>query len=56
MEIARLDMDGYAERRVRHITGDFDDGIMACHHMDAAAGRFVMDVRRRVLGAPKPAC
>lgn len=55
MEITRLDMDGYAERRVRHITGDFDDGIMACHHLDAAAGRFVIDVRRRVLGAPRPA-
>ena len=47
MEITRLDMLGYAEHRVRHVTGDFDDAIMACHHMDAAAGRFVIDVRRK---------
>jgi hypothetical protein len=54
MEITRLDETGYAERRVRHVIGDFEDGIMACHHMDAAAGRVVIDVRRRMLGAPKP--
>lgn len=53
MEITRLDMEGYGEQRTRHVTGDFDEGIMACHHMDAVAGRFVIDVRRRVLGAPK---
>jgi len=50
MEVTRLDMAGYSERRARHVTGDFDDAIMACHHMDAAAGRFVIDVRRRFLG------
>lgn len=55
MEVTRLDMEGYSERRARHVTGDFDDRIMACHHMDAAAGRFVIDVRRRVSGAAKPA-
>lgn len=55
MEVTRLDMTGYEERRVRHITGAFDDGVMACHHLDAAAGRIVIDVRRSFLGAPKPA-
>ncbi|MCB1358619.1 MAG: hypothetical protein KDK53_19720 [Maritimibacter sp.] len=55
MEITRLDMLGFSERRVRHVTGDFDDAIMACHHMDSAAGRFVIDVRRRILRARKPA-
>ena len=54
MEITRLDQSGYAERRVRHVVGDFDETIMGCHHMDAAAGRFVIDVRRRSLVAPKP--
>ncbi|PIE06986.1 MAG: hypothetical protein CSA74_09405 [Rhodobacterales bacterium] len=53
MQITRLDMEGYAEERVRHVTGDFAPGLMGCHHMDAAAGRFVIDVRRRTLGAPK---
>lgn len=53
MEITRLDMEGYSERRLRHVTGDFENGIMACHHMDAAAGRFVIDVRRQLLGRSK---
>ena len=53
MEITRLDPTGYEEHRVRHLVGDFAKEIMACHHMDAAAGRFVIDVRRRMLGAPK---
>lgn len=53
MEITRLDETGYEEHRVRHVVGDFSEGIMACHHMDAAAGRFVIDVRRRALGGPK---
>ena len=48
-------MTRYAERRVRHVTGDFDDRVMACHHMDATAGRFVIDVRRKLLVAPKAA-
>lgn len=54
MEICRLDATGYEERRVRRLAGDFAEGIIACHHMDAAAGRFVIDVRRPFLGAPKP--
>ena len=52
MEITRLDETGYQETRLRHVLPDFTDGIMACHHMDAAAGRFVIDVRRRALGGP----
>lgn len=53
MEITRLDMTGYAEHPVRHVTGDFDDDVIACHHMDAAAGRFVIDVRRPMLSLRK---
>ncbi len=53
MEITRLDASGYEEHRVRHLVGDFEAEIMACHHLDAAAGRFVIDVRRRALGAPR---
>lgn len=53
MEITRLDDTGYEERPLRHIVADFADGIMACHHTDAAAGRFVIDVRLRAIGGPK---
>jgi hypothetical protein len=52
MEITRLDATGYEEQRLRHVVPDFGTGIMACHHMDAAAGRFIIDVRRRSVGAP----
>lgn len=53
MEITRLDDTGYEERPLRHIVADFADGIMACHHTDAAAGRFVIDVRLQAMGGPK---
>jgi len=53
MEITRLDDTHYEERRIRHIQPDFRPDIMACHHMDAAAGRFIIDMRRRALGGPK---
>ena len=51
MEITELSPARYAERRVRHVTPDFMPGIMGCHHLDAAGGRFVVDVRRRYIGA-----
>lgn len=45
MEIVRLDIDHYEERRMRHITPDFMPGLMGCHHFDALDGWCVMDVR-----------
>jgi hypothetical protein len=51
MEITALTPTEYSEERVRHITPDFAPGIMGCHHFDAAGGRFVLDVRRRYIGA-----
>ena len=47
MEITRIDMEGYAERRVRHIAPDFQRGAIGCHHMDFAGGQVVIDVRYR---------
>lgn len=47
MEIVRLDLDHYEERRQRHIAPDFAPGLTGCHHFDAAAGWFVIDARRR---------
>ena len=46
MEIVRLDLDHYEERRARHITPDFAPGLIGCHHFDAADGWFVIDVRQ----------
>lgn len=46
MEITRLDLDHYEERRLRHITPDFAPGLSGCHHLDVADGWFVIDVRR----------
>ena len=47
MEITRLDMAGYAERRVRHVRPGFRPGVIGCHHIDFAGGRVVIDVRYR---------
>ncbi len=46
MEIVRLDLDHYEERRLRHITPDFAPGLIGCHHFDALDGWFVIDVRQ----------
>lgn len=46
MEIVRLDLDHYEERRLRHITPDFAPGLGGCHHFDALDGWFVIDVRQ----------
>ena len=45
MEITRLDRDGYAERRIRHVTPDLAPEVMGCHHFDAAGGQYVIDLR-----------
>jgi len=45
MAIDRLDIDDYAEHRIRHITPDFAPGLIGCHHMDSASGRVIIDVR-----------
>jgi len=45
MQIETLTALEYAERRIRHITPDFDATLIGCHHFDSAAGRFVIDVR-----------
>lgn len=50
-EITELSMTAFSERRLRHIRPDFAPGIMGCHHMDSAAGRVVIDIRRRQIGA-----
>ena len=43
MEIERCDLDTYSERCVRTIEPDFAPGLVACHHMDASGGRYVID-------------
>jgi hypothetical protein len=45
MEITELSDTGYGERRVAHYTPDRIPGAVGCHHADAVAGRFVVDVR-----------
>ncbi|WP_397543201.1 glucosamine inositolphosphorylceramide transferase family protein [Roseovarius salis] len=47
MEITELSDTGYAERRVAHFTPGGIAGAIGCHHADAAAGCFVVDVRRQ---------
>jgi hypothetical protein len=44
MEIKRLDLDDYVEIPFRTILPDFDRGLIGCHHIDASAGRVVIDV------------
>ncbi|WP_159949164.1 hypothetical protein [Rhizobium sp. 18065] len=46
MEIEQLDLDSFQERCVRTITPDFSPGLVACHHLDAAGGRYVIDAMR----------
>lgn len=46
MEITSLSAKAYAEHRVRHVRPDFAPGLTGCHHLDAAGGRWIMDVRR----------
>lgn len=46
MEITELSDTSYDERRVAHYTPDCIPGTAGCHHADAVAGRFVVDVRR----------
>ncbi|WP_377834997.1 glucosamine inositolphosphorylceramide transferase family protein [Acidimangrovimonas pyrenivorans] len=47
MEIVALSPTSYEERRIRHLSADFLPGLIGCHHLDAAAGRVVIDVCRR---------
>ena len=43
MEVEQLDLTSYRERCIRQIGPDFAPGIIACHHMDATSGRFIID-------------
>ena len=43
MEVEELDLETYSERCVRTIKPDFAPGIVACHHMDASNGRYIID-------------
>ncbi len=45
MEITELSHTGYEEHRAAHFTPDRIPGAVGCHHADAVAGRFVVDVR-----------
>lgn len=45
MEITELSDTGYDERRVAHYTPPCIPGAVGCHHADAVAGRFIVDVR-----------
>lgn len=44
MEIEQMDLETYRERCIRTILPDFAPGLVACHHLDVVAGRYVMDV------------
>lgn len=46
MEITRLSATEYEERPLRHVGPEFAPGLIGCHHVDALAGRVVIDVRR----------
>jgi hypothetical protein len=43
MEIEELDRETYRERCLRTIEPDFAPDIIACHHLDAAGGRYIID-------------
>jgi hypothetical protein len=43
MEIETLDLQTYRERCVRTIEPTFTPGIVACHHIDASNGRYIID-------------
>ncbi|MFB2563253.1 hypothetical protein [Rhizobium sp. IMFF44] len=45
MEIERLTLDDYCERRIRTVTPAFKAGLHGCHHFDAADGRYILDAR-----------
>ena len=45
MNITELSESGYEERRIAHFTPDRIPGALGCHHADAVAGWFVVDVR-----------
>lgn len=43
MEVEELNLDTYCERCIRRIDPDFAAGIIACHHLDALNGRYIID-------------
>jgi hypothetical protein len=45
-EIMRLDPKGYEERLVTEVTPNWEDNILANHHLDWHDGRVVMDAQR----------
>ncbi|MFK0164984.1 hypothetical protein [Rhizobium sp. NPDC090279] len=45
MEIEKLTLDDYCERRIRTITPAFKAGLHGCHHFDATDGRYILDAR-----------
>ncbi|SCB38469.1 hypothetical protein GA0061102_102833 [Rhizobium miluonense] len=45
MEIEKLTVDDYRERRIRTITPSFKAGLHGCHHFDATDGRYILDAR-----------
>lgn len=46
MQITRLDMEGYEERRLQSFAPDFKPGLIACHHTDSSGDLFVVDTCR----------
>lgn len=50
MQLEELTMERYRESSVRHITPDFKQGIIGCHHIDILDDRIVFDVRHRLGG------
>ncbi|MZR12496.1 hypothetical protein GQE99_05630 [Maritimibacter sp. DP07] len=50
MEITELSMESFAERPLRHLYPDDVPGVMGAHHMDAAGGYTVVDLRRTQTG------
>lgn len=47
MEITRLDMDGYEERRIASFAPNFKPGLVGFHHFDSSGDLFVIDTCRR---------
>lgn len=46
MEISVLNLTDYSEQCIRHITPEFREGVIGCHHFDTDGERFVMDMLR----------
>ena len=46
MEITRLDMDGYEERRIVSFAPNFKPGLIGIHHFDSSGDLFVIDTCR----------